>query len=78
MRFMGWLAWLAVCLAQPAWAEAPAKLQLLEHRLAVMAAENPGDFGIAALDLSTGQTVSLNGNEAFPMASTMKIAVAAA
>jgi beta-lactamase class A len=43
-----------------------------------MAAENPGEYGIAALDLATGQTVSFNGHQSFPMASTMKIAVAAA
>ena len=78
MRFVGLFAWLLAFLAQPAWAEAPQRLQMLEQRLAAMAAENPGDYGIAALDLSTGQTISLNGHEAFPMASTMKIAVAAA
>ncbi len=78
MRFVGLFAWLLALVAQPAWAEAPQKLQMLEQRLAAMAAENPGDYGIAALDLSTGQTISLNGHEAFPMASTMKIAVAAA
>lgn len=77
MRFVGLFAWLLAFLAQPAWAEAPQKLQMLEQRLAAMAAENPGDYGIAALDLATGQTISLNGQEAFPMASTMKIAVAA-
>jgi beta-lactamase class A len=30
------------------------------------------------MDLSTGRTISFNGNQSFPMASTMKIAVAAA
>jgi beta-lactamase class A len=43
-----------------------------------LAIENPGEYGIAALDLATGEMVSFNGNQAFPMASTMKIAVAAA
>lgn len=43
-----------------------------------MAAENPGEYGIAAVDLASGETISFNGHQAFPMASTMKIAVAAA
>jgi beta-lactamase class A len=43
-----------------------------------MVTENPGEYGIAAMDLTTGKTISFNGNMAFPMASTMKIAVAAA
>lgn len=78
MRFVGFLAWLAACVAQPAWAEAPPRLQQLEQRLAAIAIENPGDYGMAALDLATGEMVSFNGDKAFPMASTMKIAVAAA
>lgn len=80
MRFVAFLAcFLAPALsltAQPALAQAPSSS--LEQRLAAMAAENPGEYGIAALDLATGETVSFNGNEPFPMASTMKIAVAAA
>lgn len=77
MRLVALLAWLAACVAQPAWAGTTPGLQLLEQRLAAMAVENPGEFGFAALDLSTGETVAFNGNEAFPMASTMKVAVAA-
>ncbi|HYJ82578.1 MAG TPA: serine hydrolase [Allosphingosinicella sp.] len=64
--------------AQPAWAESSPRLQPLEQRLAAMAAENPGEYGFAALDLTTGESISFNGHQAFPMASTMKIAVAAA
>ena len=78
MRFLALLSWFAVFLAQPAAAQVSPKLQLLEQRLAAMASENPGEFGIAAMDLSTGKTISFNGNSSFPMASTMKIAVAAA
>jgi beta-lactamase class A len=78
MRFIALLSWLALCLAQPAVAEVTPKLQLLEQRLAAMASENPGEYGIAAMDLATGKTISFNGHAAFPMASTMKIAVAAA
>ncbi|HEX8622298.1 MAG TPA: serine hydrolase [Allosphingosinicella sp.] len=77
MRFVALLVWLLVA-AQPAWAESSPRLQSLEQRLAAMAAENPGEYGFAALDLATGETISFNGDEPFPMASTMKIAVAAA
>lgn len=78
MRIVALLAWLLVAAAQPAWGASSPRLQSLEQRLAAMAAENPGEFGFAALDLATGESISFNGNEAFPMASTMKIAVAAA
>ena len=77
MRLVKLFFWLFALAAGPALAQAPtAPLQTLERRLAVTAAENPGEFGIAALDLATGQTVSVNGNVAFPMASTVKVAVA--
>lgn len=78
MRRFAWLVWILALVAQPAWAQAPSRLQPLEQRLAALATENPGDYGFAALDLATGETVSFNGDQAFPMASTMKIAVAAA
>jgi len=78
MRFLVLLTWLAAFVAAPASAQVSPKLQLLEQRLAAMARENPGEYGIAAMDLATGRTVSFNGDQAFPMASTMKIAVAAA
>lgn len=78
MRLFVPLAWLLAFLVQPAFAQAPLPLQSLEQRLAALATENPGDYGFAALDLGTGAMVSFNGNQPFPMASTMKIAVAAA
>jgi beta-lactamase class A len=78
MRFVALLGWLLALTVQPAWAQISSAGRTLEQRLAAMAAENPGEFGIAALDLSTGEIVSFNGDEPFPMASTMKIAVAAA
>ncbi|HEX8467773.1 MAG TPA: serine hydrolase [Allosphingosinicella sp.] len=78
MRFFGLLATLLVLVGQPAWAQDNPRLRSLEQRLAAMASENPGEYGIAALDLKTGETISFNGSQAFPMASTMKIAVAAA
>jgi beta-lactamase class A len=78
MRFVGLLATLLFFFAQPASAADTPHLRSLEQRLAAMAAENPGEYGIAALDLASGETISFNGSQAFPMASTMKIAVAAA
>lgn len=78
MRFVAFVAWLLAFSAQPALAQDNPKLRLVEQRLAALATENPGEYGIAALDLTTGDVVSFNGDRAFPMASTMKIAVAAA
>ncbi|HEX8511562.1 MAG TPA: serine hydrolase [Allosphingosinicella sp.] len=78
MRFIGLIATLLVFFAQPAWADDSPRLRSLEQRLAAMASENPGEYGIAALDLASGATISFNGQQPFPMASTMKIAVAAA
>jgi beta-lactamase class A len=46
--------------------------------LTQLVAQRSGDYGIAALDLRDGSTVSINGNTPFPMASTVKIAIAAA
>jgi beta-lactamase class A len=42
-----------------------------------MVAGSTADVGIAALDLKTGETVSIKGDTPFPMASTVKVAVAA-
>ena len=78
MRRAALLFWLSLFAAQPALAQpSSAPLQLLERQLVATAAENPGEYGIAALDLATGETVSVNGNTSFPMASTVKVAVAA-
>ena len=76
-RLFGILLWLSAFSAAPALAEAPPSLQFLEANLHSIAKASPGNIGIAALDLKTGQLVAVNGDEAFPMASTMKIAVAA-
>jgi len=50
----------------------------LQARINASTRENPGEYGVAALDLDTGETIGVNSAMAFPMASTMKIAVAAA
>jgi beta-lactamase class A len=42
-----------------------------------MVAAKRGDVGVAALDLKTGEYISINGDEPFPMASTVKVAIAA-
>lgn len=78
MRFGVLLCWLLVAIGQPAVATASPVLESLQQRLASLAASRPGEFGIAAIDLGSGAVVSYNGGQPFPMASTVKVAVAAA
>ena len=78
MRALAVLAWLLALFAQPAAAASSPELVSLEQQLASLVAGKSGEYGIAALDLKTGKTVSINGDVAFPMASTVKLAVAAA
>jgi len=49
-----------------------------EQQLAGLAEASRGRIGVAALDLSTGRTIDVLGDQRFPMASTSKIAIAAA
>ena len=49
-----------------------------EQRIAELANGDRGRIGVAALDLATGEQVAVLGDQLFPMASTSKIAVAAA
>jgi beta-lactamase class A len=77
MRVLGAIFCFLAAVAQPALAEAPARYQGLEQQLRWLADANPGNVGIAALDLKTGEMVSILGDEPFPMASTVKVAVAA-
>jgi beta-lactamase class A len=63
--------------AQPAVAASSPNLLSLEQQLNSMVAGKSTDVGIAALDLNSGETVSIKGNTPFPMASTVKVAVAA-
>jgi beta-lactamase class A len=77
MRFVAiWLSLLAF-LAQPAAAASSPNLTNLEQQLSYLVSGTSADVGIAALDLNTGETVSIKGNTPFPMASTVKVAVAA-
>ncbi len=50
----------------------------LERELSMLVAGRFGEYGIAALDLRDGSTVAINGDTPFAMASTVKIAIAAA
>jgi beta-lactamase class A len=77
MRFGALFLSLLALVAQPVAAASPPNLVSLEQRLNSMAASTSADIGIAALDLNSGETVSVKGNTPFPMASTVKVAVAA-
>ncbi len=50
----------------------------LERQLSALVSGRPGEYGIAALDLRDGSSVAVNGNVSFAMASTVKLAIAAA
>ena len=50
----------------------------LESQLTSMVAGRAGEYGIAALDLRDGAMVTVNGDTPFPMASTVKVAIAGA
>lgn len=49
----------------------------LEAQIAALADGSSGRIGVAAVDLGTGRSVSVLGNQPFPMASTSKIAIVA-
>ena len=68
---------LSLVAARPAFALPAPQRAALEQQLATMIAGRSGDYGIAALDLSNGAIVSINGDRPFPLASTVKRAVAA-
>jgi len=77
MRFVAILLALLGFVAQPAAAASSPSLSNLEQQLGYFVAGKSSDVGIAALDLNTGESVSIKGNTPFPMASTVKVAVAA-
>ena len=77
MRFIATLFWLLALFAQPALAASSPQMQSFEQQLAALIESQPGSYGVAALDLKSGEMVSVRGDEPFPMASTVKIAVAA-
>jgi beta-lactamase class A len=49
----------------------------LEEQLAMIAGPDRGRIGVAAIDLATGRSVTVMGDQPFPMASTSKIAIVA-
>lgn len=79
------VGWLAVVLASaaPLCAQAlPAPVALqpapLAQQLEAIASVSKGRVGIAAIDLTGGREIGVHGDERFPMASVVKLAVAAA
>ena len=54
------------------------ELSDLQREMQAVMAQRSGEYGIAAIDLSDGSTAVVNGHIAFPMASTVKLAIAAA
>jgi beta-lactamase class A len=77
MRFIGILLSLLAFVAVPATAASSPDLVTVEQQLSSMLAGSSADVGIAALDLNTGETISIKGDTPFPMASTVKVAIAA-
>jgi beta-lactamase class A len=67
----------SLLIASPASASSP-ELIGLEQALSTLIAAHPGEYGIAAIDLRDGSAVAINGDTPFPMASTVKVAIAAA
>ncbi len=76
MRLTAFWGLLLALVAQPALAEAPARLLPLERQLAYLTDASP-NVGVAALDLASGEMVGVQADEPFPMASTVKVAIAA-
>ena len=71
------LLWLLAIAAQPAWADSASDLLGLQQQLHSLVQSKSSDVGVAALDLTSGTGISVHGSDYFPMASTVKIAVAA-
>lgn len=77
LRLKFLLPLLALSTAQPSLAASSPELGSLEAQLSNLVAGRSGEYGIAALDLGNGRMVSINGDTPFPMASTVKLAIAA-
>lgn len=61
----------------PAAASSPGLIEF-ERELSMLVGTRSSEYGIAALDLRDGSSVAVNGDVPFPMASTVKLAIAAA
>jgi beta-lactamase class A len=77
MRRFGILFLLLALVAQPAAAASNSLVTSLQNEMAMLVTSKSTDVGIAAIDLKTGEMVSVRGNNRYPMASTVKVAVAA-
>jgi beta-lactamase class A len=77
MRFFAILVSLLAFVAAPAAAASSPDLVSVEQQLKSLVANKSADVGIAALDLNTGESLSIQGDTPFPMASTVKVAIAA-
>ena len=77
MRFVALILSLLAFVAAPATAAASPDLITVEQQLRSMLSDSSADVGIAALDLNTGESISIKGDTPFPMASTVKVAIAA-
>jgi beta-lactamase class A len=77
MRVLALILSLLTFIAQPAQAASTPMLDALEQQLGSLVNTSRTDVGIAALDLSNGQSIAIKGDTPFPMASTVKVAVAA-
>jgi beta-lactamase class A len=66
---------------QPSWSAPTQTLRSytspLEAQVAMLASPEQGRIGVAAVDLTSGRTVAVLGDQPFPMASTSKIAIVA-
>ena len=78
MKLFAFLVAAAFFTAQPAVAASTPQLVPLEQQLAALAGAQPTELGFAAYDLGSNSSICINCEAAFPMASTVKIAVAAA
>lgn len=76
MRLIAVLFCFLALFAQPAAAQGALATQL-QNQLSMLVTSKSADVGIAAIDLATGERVSVRGNYRYPMASTVKVAVAA-
>ena len=77
MRFIAVFLGLLAFALQPAMRRLRRTFSALSSSSRLLVGAQTSDVGVAALDLATGEAVSINGNTAFPMASTVKVAVAA-
>lgn len=78
LLFRLFLTGMAASFTNPASAVTPtSELVELQHEMNALLAGRSGEYGIAAIDLRDGYTASVNGTIPFPMASTVKLAIAA-